>query len=346
MLLSVGTKVELIYSNEKAVVIALLEERMIKVRLLDSGMEIPVFEGDIRRLESTFSRTKAKMAPGKRPKVKSPPVRKSTEGQGIIVKNEGVQLAFAPIMNLEAITEKYEIFLLNLTKSAILFTFKLELGGEVVIDENTKLDAMSTHQLGDLWFDELNDSPVCRLEIWQITTEGTGPRMEKNLRIKPKQFFKKELISTILNRSAHVYPIFEKLTSRKDAKPKEEDLKSYTKRQGAPASSWLNIGNRMPHEVKEFAEFIPEIDLHINKLVSEPKKLNKAAILRIQLDCFDRYLDKAIRLGVERVFIIHGVGEGRLKNHIASRLLQTPEVVTFKNEYHPRYGYGATEVIF
>ncbi|RME96879.1 MAG: hypothetical protein D6772_11235, partial [Bacteroidetes bacterium] len=58
-----------------------------------------------------------------------------------------------------------------------------------------------------------------------------------------------------------------------------------------------------------------------------------------------RYLDQAIRLGAERVFVIHGVGEGKLRDAIAERLRQNPQVVDFKNEYHPRYGFGATEVI-
>ncbi|RQH21817.1 hypothetical protein D5R40_31195 [Okeania hirsuta] len=49
---------------------------------------------------------------------------------------------------------------------------------------------------------------------------------------------------------------------------------------------------------------------------------------------------------MERVFVIHGVGEGKLRNAIATRLIKYPEVVSFKNEFHPRYGFGATEIIF
>ena len=41
-----------------------------------------------------------------------------------------------------------------------------------------------------------------------------------------------------------------------------------------------------------------------------------------------------------------GLQAGLLKQRIATRLLRMPEVKTFKNEYHARYGYGATEVIF
>ncbi|NJK83175.1 MAG: Smr/MutS family protein [Saprospiraceae bacterium] len=65
--------------------------------------------------------------------------------------------------------------------------------------------------------------------------------------------------------------------------------------------------------------------------------------MRTQLKFFDAFLEKALRLGVEKIFIIHGVGTGKLKDAIANRLLQHPYVATFKNEYHPRYGWGATE---
>ncbi len=61
---------------------------------------------------------------------------------------------------------------------------------------------------------------------------------------------------------------------------------------------------------------------------------------------FEAYIDEAVRQGVERVFIIHGIGKGHLRNLITSNLIRNPNVITFKNEYHPRYGHGATEVIF
>jgi dsDNA-specific endonuclease/ATPase MutS2 len=99
-------------------------------------------------------------------------------------------------------------------------------------------------------------------------------------------------------------------------------------------------------DVDEFAHFIPEIDLHIQNLTNGYAKLDRGEIVRIQLQHFQRFLEKAIRLGVPSVFIIHGVGEGKLKEAIAERLRHHPAVSKFKNEYHAKYGYGATEVIF
>jgi DNA-nicking Smr family endonuclease len=172
--------------------------------------------------------------------------------------------------------------------------------------------------------------------------------MAKTMKIKPKQFFKKIRTAPILNKKVHHYRIFEHLNDEDTAEQNEknEDLKTYTKRNARPSSHFESNFRKVTYDVSELSEFVNEIDLHIEKIHNNPKKLDNSQILRIQLDYFENYIEKATRLGVDRVFVIHGVGEGKLKNAIATRLIQMPNVKSFKNEYHPRYGYGATEVIF
>jgi dsDNA-specific endonuclease/ATPase MutS2 len=103
---------------------------------------------------------------------------------------------------------------------------------------------------------------------------------------------------------------------------------------------------RTRHEVSEMAHFSPEIDLHIENLSKDYRGLSNGDILKIQLRHFDSFMDKAIRLGVDRIFVIHGLGKGTLKDSIHSRLVSEYRIKTFRNEYHPRYGWGATEVEF
>jgi len=74
--------------------------------------------------------------------------------------------------------------------------------------------------------------------------------------------------------------------------------------------------------------------------------MDNAQILRLQLSHFEAFIENALRIGVPRVFIIHGVGKGKLRDMIATKLIQNRDVETFRNEYHPRYGWGATEVEF
>ncbi|MBK7408795.1 MAG: Smr/MutS family protein [Saprospirales bacterium] len=98
--------------------------------------------------------------------------------------------------------------------------------------------------------------------------------------------------------------------------------------------------------LQEFAEFVNEIDLHIERLTDRHAKLGNAEILRIQMAHFEAFLNKANRLGIASIFVIHGVGKGVLRDAIAERLRRHPEVREFKNEYHPKYGWGATEILF
>lgn len=347
MLFAIGTRVRFLHSRDEGVVTGLLDNGMVNVLLDESAFEIPAFIDDLMRAEEyddANPSVKAKIVPGKQESKSKKPEQPQVETQYTILKSFGIQMAFDPVLNSLGHTEKYRMILINDTRNDVLISLELYLGGRVTLRYNGKLDRTSTHQVGELLFDQLNDSPLFEIDCWRVTTQGTGSKMHKTLRLKPKQFFSRVKTAPLLNKQVHLYRLFENLSGK--AEPKEEDLQSYTRRNISPPPQWLDVRERMPHEVAELAEFIPELDLHIENLTPNFKKLSNSEILRIQLSHFESYIDKAIRLGVERVFIIHGVGKGRLRDAIASLLLQMPEVSTFRNEFHPRYGYGATEVVF
>lgn len=348
MLYAVGTRVRFTNTGDEGVVTAMLDDNMLNVRL-DNGMEIPAFIEDLQRLdEEDTGKVKAKIVKGKQPKKVSAPIDLTSRAQYAILKSYGLQLAFDPVQRQDGTTEKFEIWLINDTKYDCLFTLALSLNGYVEEKFNGKIMGETMISVGELFYDELNDSPEVEVECWRITTLGTGNRLHKVLKIKAKQFFKSLKTAPLLNKQVHLYRIFEDLADSESPryKKKQEDLKTYTKRSAAtPVRSGSNL-RKSGHEVEALANFTTEIDLHIEKLVPNASGMKNAEIVRTQMAAFDNYLSQAIRLGVDRVFIIHGMGEGKLKNMIASRLIQSPDVVSFKNEFHPRYGYGATEVIF
>ena len=97
--------------------------------------------------------------------------------------------------------------------------------------------------------------------------------------------------------------------------------------------------------VNEYATFVREIDLHIELLHDDAHKLTNTEMINLQLRHFETYLSKAVRLNITKVYIIHGVGKGKLKEMIHARLKRHPDVNFYKNEYHEKYGWGATEVV-
>ena len=348
MLYAIGTKVRFRYTGESGVVTALLDEGMIQVRLdSDPDLEIPAFEEDlIRDVVAEPKSGGAKFVPGKQEKQPEPPPRRKLNAQYHILKPKGLQLVFEPMPGRDGSVTRYKVWLINDTTFEFLLEFDLFTATRDVIVADEKIPATTALELGDLLYDDLNDSLEVSASIQRITTEGLEEPLKNSFKIRPKQFFSHVQTVPILNLLAHHFLLFDSFEGNKERET--EDLKNYTKQKTRQPKSG-HPANSVPYHaynVEEFASFIPEIDLHIENLINGHARLDKGEIVRIQMLHFQRFIDKAIRLGAARVFIIHGVGEGKLREAIATRLRENPDVAKFKNEYHHKYGYGATEVIF
>jgi hypothetical protein len=325
----------------------MLDDGMLMVRLLsDPSMEIPSFEEDLLRDEDAEPvLAGAKFVQGRADKKPDAPPRREIKSQYLILKPKGLQLAFEPMPGKDGMVSRYKAWLVNDTSQEFLIEFDLFTSTRDVLQVDDKSTASTALELGDILYDDLNDAPEVILTIRRITTEGMDEPLEKRMKMKAKSFFNSLQTVPILNLPAHNYLLFDHF--EQEQKDESNDLQAYTKQKvSRPGKDHLR--NSVPfhaHNVEEFASFLPEIDLHIENLLNGHARLDKGEILRIQMLHFQRFLDKAIQLGVPRVFIIHGVGEGKLKEAITQRLRANPDVLKYKNEFHHKYGYGATEVI-
>ena len=354
MVFSKGTKVRLIHTDDIGEVEEWLEHDLIAVRLED-GEVIPVLTEALERLQpDTPSKVKAKFVPGKK-KVEPLPLQPlPTSSQYTVLKPQGLQLAFDPVVKANGTPDYYRIYLINDTQLNFIYQLALSLKKNSVWKTQGRLGPRTMVEAGSLRYAELNESAEIDLETWRLLPDGkgTGQRLGKLLKLKPTQFFNKLTTAPYLNRQVVLYQLFaEKTLSQKKESPKvippPESLRSYTNRaaqEKQQSKRWYNL-QEMPHEVWEKATFKNEIDLHLQNLVDDPASIAKNQILSVQLSHFENFMQRAIRLGVERVFIIHGVGEGKLRSAIQKRLQEMEAVQSFKNEFHGRYGYGATEVL-
>ena len=88
------------------------------------------------------------------------------------------------------------------------------------------------------------------------------------------------------------------------------------------------------------------VDLHIEKLTDNWKQLSPIEILDMQLKEFEKWYDLAVAHLQSQLIVIHGLGSGRLRDEIHDALRLKKEVKSFVNQYHPSFGYGATEIYF
>jgi DNA-nicking Smr family endonuclease len=347
MFFTVGQKVILKYTNDEGVVTELHQDGMVVVRLDGMDMTIPVFEEDLRPA-NVLPLHKSPDLP-KKPAPPAPVFEVKT--QYGILQSLGLQLAFETVYKYENI-DKYNIYLINDTDIGVVFIFKIMLGDAILLEIDNKIEPMSVLFLGELFYDELIEIPEAIIEAREVSTAGIGDTLTKVLKLKPQSFFKSIMTAPLLNKQVHHFVLFENFNPaapKKKEKENKEDLKAYTKRVKEPAQPVYyaqSAGRKVNrNEIEEYANFNTEIDLHIENLTDKSSGMSNGEILKMQLLHFDRFMQKAYRLGVPRVFIIHGVGKGKLRDAIATKLIQEYDIETFRNEYHAKYGFGATEVV-
>ncbi|MCB9251569.1 MAG: Smr/MutS family protein [Flavobacteriales bacterium] len=109
-----------------------------------------------------------------------------------------------------------------------------------------------------------------------------------------------------------------------------------------------DVGSLIPkeNEVHEIHRPSEILDLHINKLTENFGDLDAEEALELQMNVFRNAFEKAQALNYEKLTLIHGVGNGVLKNRIWKVLSGHAAVKTFAEAQKSKFGYGATDVFF
>lgn len=87
----------------------------------------------------------------------------------------------------------------------------------------------------------------------------------------------------------------------------------------------------------------PIIDLHMEKLMDSHNHMTNHQIVLFQIDVCKREIDKHINKGTRELVIIHGVGNGKLKEEVRYLLHSYPKL-TYMDEHYSARGMGATKV--
>lgn len=350
MLFAIGVKVQFRHTGESGTVTALLGDGLLEVRLdSDPLMCIPAFEEDLMPPQTPTSATPPAYGVPKAPVKQQAPARRLLTGNFSVAEPQGISLVFEPMPGRDGSVLRYKVWLLNDTQYEFIVSLDLTTTRRKILSCDDKLPALAVLELGDMATDDLNEHPEVWLSTQRITTAGMDDAIEKRHKIKPRQFFQHFKPALVLGVPAyHISLVTQFDVASSPADVAGDDLAAYTKRamSGQKPRRSENVRHVTPHDVEAYATFTPEIDLHIESLLPGHRGVDKSVLLRLQMQHFQRFLEKAVLLGVPRVFVIHGVGEGKLKEAIATVLRTHPHVVKFKNEYHYKYGYGATEIIF
>lgn len=336
MILPTGTRIRFIHTGAAGKMKGYLDNHMIEVELED-GSIIPAFINDVID-ESTYNIQILKKAQIERGAPKK---------SGIIPIQDPnlydhVLLIFIPSLTEGGILANYKIYIINgLTQDIFVDTSDQSIGFS---QTSLLVKQKEGAPFGKMDNDLLNEQPKFEINVSWSLTDGSKVLYKSNIHLKAKNFFKKAKQLSLFEQPVYAFQLND---STKLVKEQTDNLASHTQdliERSKISKSNQNYRNVALNDVNAMAAFQPEIDLHIENLQKDADGMTNAQIIQIQLRHFDSYLNEAIRLGIDNFFVIHGIGKGKLKFEVEKRLAARREVDRFKNEFHTKYGFGATEV--
>ena len=331
----VGDKILVLATDEEGKVVELMNEKMVMIEV--RGVKFPAYMDQI-----DF------------PYFKMFSQKKTIEKKNIYVDNikrektvprkkigDGVFLNFLPVFDKDVfdddVVEKLKIYLINQNEESYDFKYDLVFNGESSFGLKASIGGLSEFYLHDVSFEDMGDGPKFEFDF-----SLTNPDKKKAAghevfyKLRSKQLFNKIEETQKKNEASFRYELFTHYPDRVD----EEKV---------DMSMLGQAGFRVYNADKIRENLSPArsvVDLHIEKLTDHWQQLTNFEILTSQLNNFEKYYELAVAHKQATLIVIHGVGEGILRNEIHDILKLKKEVKSFVNQFHPLYGYGATEIFF
>ncbi|RYY20008.1 MAG: hypothetical protein EOO04_20850 [Chitinophagaceae bacterium] len=340
MKFQIGDKVVVLHSNEEAEVTEVINDKMVMVNV--RGVRFPAY---IDQLDFPYFKrfSEKKLFPEKKETkfIDQVPIEKKKITERVI---DGVWITFIPVISSDDfgddVVDELKVHLVNRTPNNYKFSYGINYFGKPDFELKNLIHAFEDFYLHDVPFDNLNDSPSFHADFELIPGDkNKAEHFEASLKLKPKQLFMRIEELKQKGEATFSYRLFEEYPGR----PYTEE------RVGLDLSSLTKSGYKVYDAGKARQHLEParyEVDLHIEKLSPDATEMSNFEKLTLQLNFFEKYLDLAIAHHQPDMVAIHGVGSGKLRDEIHEILRLKREVKFFTNRYHPKYGYGATEISF
>jgi hypothetical protein len=234
----------------------------------------------------------------------------------------------------DVVTE-LKIHLINRTELAYNFNYFLQFFGRPEFELRGEVTAFSDFYLHDIPFEDVNDSPAFSFEFSLLKPhKNKADYYEASLKLKPRQLFDRIEVLKQKGEATFTYKLF-------DIYPPKlyEELVETPVTKGAKVYSLQDIKRHL-----QPARTV--VDLHIEKLTDSWKGMSNGEILTLQLKEFEKWYELSMAHKQPMLIVVHGIGSGKLRDEIHDLLRLKTDVKSFVNQFHPSFGFGATEIYF
>lgn len=235
--------------------------------------------------------------------------------------------------------DAYTIYLVNDSLYSLGFEFKLFLNKKLDQGFNKLIPPNTYFPIGELLQEQFNDAP-------EIHFSCSSLELNKVFKLKYQKLINTLKEVPLMGLRAYSYLVVQ--PSVPNLSTTSPSLTSYTTLQLKEKDSHQKTSNKYYRRssLKEIAALGNELDLHAEKLVEDTSVFTSKELYELQLEALDKFINKVIEIGLKEVFIIHGIGKGILKQAVDDYLRYHKDVVSYKSEFHEKYGFGATRVLF
>lgn len=340
MKFNIGDKVRFLNEKGEGVVTKIINKTTVGVTIED-GFELPFV---VTELVTVFDGSKAEYIPAAAI-IEEPAITYTSKVESRKEAAKGIFLALSPEQPNNISNTDFNLWLINHTTYDILYSvsvlkskgYELFDKGEAKSHESKLIETISKKNIdlfntikADIIFysnkpfeHEQPISEIIKLKVFKLYKE--------NVFVENHFIPEKAMIINISDLNKDLY--FDKPEAEKADLSKLLFQKHNTRDQ---------VKTSKPHKINN-AAFDMEIDLHIEELIDNYGGMSNAEIVIVQLRHFQAALDKAISNHCRTLTVIHGVGNGRLKQEVRSIL--TKMKLRFHDGSYSKYGFGATEVV-
>lgn len=249
---------------------------------------------------------------------------------------------FAFIRNYDDKHDDFDCYLINDSNYFIFYHIVLcgENGFEKIdsetLEPNTKIN------IGQLTRNQINNSKEIIIQsILFDNPKCTYHEMvERRIKITPIKFFQEHTFvdNDFFDEKAYIFELLkEDLGLGNSIRTQKEFEEQMARKDIEEEDNSRRFQKRKPAETIE-------IDLHINKLIDSVVGLSNSEILDIQIKAFHKTMTDAILNKAGKVIIIHGIGNGTLKNTIRESI-EKQYKLHYEDASFREYGFGATMVL-
>lgn len=350
MSIQIGDTVEIIFSQKIGRVVRYHDIEVAVVTV--AGTEIPVFVKFLKKIGDTTPRDIAhksssfssKQQTNKPLSPNLPTFPNDREA------DRGIKVLLQAFYTSENIIDYFLVHLWNDTGYPITFSYSFALKKKKQFSFKKTLGRRERILLNTFALDDLNERPQLdfSFDLLQKMPTQFAQSFTKMLQPKAKLLRKAPVLlpKTGIKDPVYVLELYKKLplTSKTNKKP----IKTWQATPNPHGSKKVIIQKQEYTNDSKVVLHIQkrEVDLHIEQLLPSYKHLPKRQILQTQLQHFEKHLQQAIQRKEPSMIVIHGLGKGKLKQELVKILRTYPQVYNFKNEYDPRFGFGATEIFF